>query len=209
MTDSARADRHEAVNELKRSLILDAARRVFEAEGLDGASMRAIAKAAGYTPGAIYFHFPNKEAIYAAVLRELLERLVAAVGRAVAATDTPASRLRVAALAFFDFFADDPRDLDFGFYLFKGGMRPRGLSRELDAELNGQLAASLAPIGAAVKELGFDDQTSRAIVADAFGHAAGLLLLKHTHRIRMFGCAARDLMERYIDGVLTRLRTTK
>ena len=35
------------------SHILVAAQRVFEAKGLDGANMRAIAKEAGYTPGAI------------------------------------------------------------------------------------------------------------------------------------------------------------
>jgi hypothetical protein len=42
-------------------------------------------------------------------------------------------------------------------------------------------------------------------VADAFGHAVGLLMLKHTHRIRMFGCAPRELMDQYVDGVLARL----
>lgn len=206
MTQTSRAGRHEAVNELKRSLILDAARRVFEAEGLEGASMRAIAKEAGYTPGAIYFHFPNKEAIYATVLREMLDRLVAGVEAAVAAARTPQARLRAAALAFFDFFADDPRDLDFGFYLFRGGMRPRGLSSELDAELNSRLAHSLAPIGEAVKELGLLDEPARAVTAAAFGHAAGLLLLKHTHRIRMFDCDPRALMERYIQEVLAQLQ---
>lgn len=206
MTQTSRAGRQEAVNELKRSLILDAARRVFEAEGLEGASMRAIAKEAGYTPGAIYFHFPNKEAIYATVLREMLDRLVAGVEAAVAAAHTPQARLRAAALAFFDFFADDPRDLDFGFYLFRGGMRPRGLSSELDAELNSRLAHSLAPIGEAVKELGLLDESARAVTAAAFGHAAGLLLLKHTHRIRMFDCDPRVLMERYVQEVLAQLQ---
>jgi AcrR family transcriptional regulator len=205
LSNLARAERQEAVSELKRSLIIEAARRVFEAEGLEGASMRAIAKEAGYTSGAIYFYFPGKEAIYGAVLRELLERLVATVGKAVIPSERPAGRLRAAALAFFDFFAANPRDLDFGFYLFKGGLRPRGLSKELDTEMNARLADSLAPIGAATKELGADEKTARAVVADAFGHAVGLLMLKHTHRIRMFGCAPRELMDQYVDGVLARI----
>jgi hypothetical protein len=38
--------------------------------------------------------------------------------------------LRAAALAFFRFYADNPRDLDLGFYLFRGGMKPAGLGRE-------------------------------------------------------------------------------
>jgi AcrR family transcriptional regulator len=91
---------------------------------LEDASIRDIAKEAGYTTGAIYFHFPSKEAIYAAVLRELIDRLIVSVRSAVVPTDPPAQRLRAATLAFFDFFSTDPRDLDFGFYLFKGGMHP-------------------------------------------------------------------------------------
>jgi AcrR family transcriptional regulator len=58
--------------ELKRGLILAAARKVFEAEGLDGASLRAIAAEAGYTPPALYFHFDSKEAIYARCCRSPL-----------------------------------------------------------------------------------------------------------------------------------------
>ncbi|MFA7429588.1 MAG: helix-turn-helix domain-containing protein, partial [Rhodospirillaceae bacterium] len=142
-----RATRQHAVKALKRELILDAARQVFEIEGLEGASIRAIAKQAGYTAGAIYFHFPSKEAIYGAVLDESLDRLNTAVSEAVsAAPDTPAGRLAAAALAFFDFYARNPRDLDLGFYLFRGGLQPRGLSNDLDAALNEKLAASLAPI---------------------------------------------------------------
>jgi AcrR family transcriptional regulator len=205
LSNSARTERHEAVNELKRSLIIQAARRVFEAEGLEGASLRVIAKEAGYTTGAIYFHFPSKEAIYAEVLRELLERLVKSVEQATAGARTPRDRLVAGALAWFDFFADDPRDLDFGFYLLKGGMRPRGLSKALDAELNGRLAASLAPISQAATELGHSKTEARALQADVFAHAAGLLLLKHTHRIRMFGADPRKLMQGYLSAVLGRL----
>src|SRR3712207_924110 len=67
MADSARSDRQQAVSDLKRALILRAARRVFETEGLEGASVRSIAREAGYTAGAIYFHFDSKEAVYGAL----------------------------------------------------------------------------------------------------------------------------------------------
>jgi hypothetical protein len=35
-------------------------------------------------------------------------------------------------------------------------------------------------------------------MADVFAHAAGLLLLAHTGRIRMFGASAPDLMQRFV-----------
>jgi AcrR family transcriptional regulator len=202
-----RQERAQAVNGLKRDLILEAAREVFEAEGLDGASLRAIAAAAGYTPAALYFHFPSKEAIYAEVLQSSLARLRAAVDRAVAPAAGPAARLRAAAMAFFGFYADNPRDLDLGFYLFRGGMKPHGLGRERDEALNAGLAAALKPIAAAAEALGAPREEANLLVVDAFAHAAGLLLLAHTGRIRMFGAAAPELMARYVDeriGLLER-----
>src|SRR6516164_11465535 len=98
MTRDQRAGRRNAVRDLKRGLILGAARKVFEAEGLDGASLRAIAAAAGYTPAALYFHFESKEAIYAEVLRESLGNLGQAVTRAVSRSKAPADQLRAAAM---------------------------------------------------------------------------------------------------------------
>ncbi len=218
MSDPVRAGRQEAVSELKRAMIVDAARRVFEKDGLEAASMRAIAREAGYTAGALYFHFQSKEAIYAVVLEISLDRLIRAVEEAVAraadapclgpgkdAGDQPARRLRAAGLAFFDFYAEHPRDFDLGFYLFRGGVRPQGLSAELDARLNRKLASSLAPVGDAASVLGADDTAARAASASVFGHAAGLLLLLHTGRIGMFGCDARALMDDYLQKLAAQL----
>src|SRR3981189_3360934 len=130
MAKEQRIGRQKAVSELKRSLIMDAARQVFETEGLDGASLRAIATAAGYTPAALYFHFESKEAIYAEVLRESLADLRNALARAIARAKTPADRLRAAAMAFFRYYADNPRDLDLGLYFFRGGMKPHCLRND-------------------------------------------------------------------------------
>jgi AcrR family transcriptional regulator len=186
--------RRQAATEAKRERILDAARQIFEADGLEAASLRGIAAAAGYTPAALYFHFDSKEALYAEVLAASVERLAEAIGTAASKTDEPGARLSAAALAFFDFYAENPRDLDLGFYLFRGGMRPKGVGRERDKALNAALAAALAPIGEAARALGADETTANLAVADLFAHATGLLLLAHTGRIRMFGASARELM---------------
>ncbi|HEX2134873.1 MAG TPA: helix-turn-helix domain-containing protein [Microvirga sp.] len=203
-----RAGRTQAVKELKRTLILDAARRIFEEEGLDGASLRAIAAEAGYTPAALYFHFDSKEAIYAEVLQDSLCSLGDAIGQAAARARTPAERLRAAALAFFRFYAENPRDLDLGFYLFRGGMKPKGLGRERDEQLNAALAAALRPIGEAAEALGASRDDANLLVVDAFAHAAGLLLLAHTGRMRVFGASAPELMARYVDDRIARLSGT-
>jgi AcrR family transcriptional regulator len=205
MSTERKLGRRKAVSELKRELILNAARAIFEAEGLEGASLRAIAAGAGYTPAALYFHFDSKEAIYAEVLRSSLSNLRQAVSRAVSRARAPADRLRAAAMAFFRYYADNPGDLDLGFYLFRGGMKPHGLGKERDEALNAALASALEPIADAAQVLGVRQEEARWLMADIFAHAAGLLLLAHTGRIRMFGASAPQLMERFVDAKVASL----
>lgn len=200
-----RESRRQAVTEHKRELILDAARQVFTEEGLEGASLRAIAVRAGYTPAALYFHFDSKEAIYAEVLKASLISLGSAVDRAVAQAKTSQQRLKAAAMSFFRFYAENPRDLDLGFYLFRGGMKPAGLGQERDERLNAALEAALQPIAEAAVELGASQQRANLLMVDCFAHAAGLLLLLHTGRIRMFDASAPDLMEAYVRDRISQL----
>jgi AcrR family transcriptional regulator len=89
-----RQQRQQTLTDARRALVLDAARAVFAEHGVEGASIRVIAKRAGYTAGAIYSYFDSKEAIYAALLRESLERLQQAVDAARASRASPTGRLR-------------------------------------------------------------------------------------------------------------------
>ncbi|MBV9249694.1 MAG: hypothetical protein JO227_10685 [Acetobacteraceae bacterium] len=123
----------------------------------------------------------------------------------MAKTHDPNGRLRAAASAFFRFYADNPRDLDLGFYLFRGGMKPAGLGRKRDEELNGALEAALHPIADAAEALGASKVEANLLMVDVFAHAAGLLLLLHTGRIRMFAASASALMEDYIHYRMARI----
>jgi AcrR family transcriptional regulator len=68
--------------------ILDAGEFLFQRQGFHGTSMRQLARFAGITPAAIYNHFPSKEEIFVALLRERLPHrtLALAVGEAEGAT---------------------------------------------------------------------------------------------------------------------------
>lgn len=202
MSEDARAGRLDAVAQAKRTLILEAALRVFARDGLRETSIRAIAKEAGYTPGAIYGYFPGKEHIYAAALHESLQRLGAATEAAAGRADDAVARYVAAGMAFFDFYDENPRDLDMGFYLFSGGMAPHGLSDEnTNRNLNAALLATLEPGRMAAEEL-FGAATATRMSAEAFAHTSGLLLLRHTHRLKLFRLDARELMQRYLDDQL-------
>ena len=73
----------------------------------------------------------------------------------------PADRLRAASMAFFRYYADNPCDLDLGFYLFRGGMKPHGLGKERDDALNAALDAALQPIADAAEALGARREEAR------------------------------------------------
>jgi AcrR family transcriptional regulator len=63
----------ERRREHTRELLLDAAEEIFATRGFDGASLDDIAATAGYTRGAIYKHFSNKEDLFLAVSKRLNE----------------------------------------------------------------------------------------------------------------------------------------
>ena len=197
--------RQAAVSTMKQSLILDAARQIFEEYGIEGASIRAIAKKAGYTPGAIYFHFASKEEIYAALLDQSLDILVARVTASVVWAKTPKDQMYLSGRAFFDFYAENPRDLDLGFYLFRGGMRPHGLGSARDQDLNEKLLWSLTPFRHALMEMGCKDETADAETAAFFAHTSGLLLLKHTGRMSLFATDAAPQINSYLTNLEHRM----
>ena len=60
---------------LKERLVL-AARDRFLAHGVDGASLREIAKAAGTTIGMVYYYFPTKDDLFVAVVEQVYARLL-------------------------------------------------------------------------------------------------------------------------------------
>lgn len=205
--------RETALNEARRALILDAARGAFLELGLDGASLREIAKRAGYTPGALYSHFGSREDIYAALMDESLLRLKHCVDVAAAPVAEPAGTdtrqavldgLRAAAMAFFAYYRDHPRDMDLGFYLFNGA-RPRGLTPELNQQLNDRLRAALQPIRQLLVRLGLCEKEALIETTALFAHVVGVLMLHNTGRIRLFEQDACDLLTRYLDQLSTRL----
>jgi len=211
---TSRAARESAINEARRTLILDAARSAFFELGLDGASLREIAKRAGYTPGALYSYFGSREALYAALLGESLARLRQCVVEAAGNGDSSAqpgeagALLHARAMAFFCFYRARPQDMDLGFYLFNG-TQPRGLTPELNQQLNDQLRAALLPIQEALLTLGLSADAAVIETTAIFAHAVGLLMLNNSGRIRLFRQDPQVLFGRFLDLLLARLGTEK
>jgi AcrR family transcriptional regulator len=89
--------------------ILDAATRVFSQKGYHGTLVDEIALEAETSKGGVYFHFPNKQAIFLALLDRLADLLRASVETAVAGQRDPIDRAEAALKVVLDTFASHRR----------------------------------------------------------------------------------------------------
>jgi AcrR family transcriptional regulator len=199
--------RRGALRDFKRAGILAAATDVFTKAGLEGATIRAIAQSAGYTAGAVYSYFPTKEAIYAAILAQSLSALREAVEIAAREAADDEAGVRATIRAFYDFYRARPQELELGFYLFQG-MKPRGLSRDVDRALNSKLIAVLMRIRAAIMRLGaLRPLAAHRETVAAMCHISGVLLMARTGRLKTLDSDADMLIEHYVAGLVTRLKS--
>jgi AcrR family transcriptional regulator len=77
-----------------RARICAAARRRFLEDGVDGASLRRIAKDAKTSIGMVYYYFKTKDDLFLAVVEESYAKLVAEWARDLSADTSPAEKLR-------------------------------------------------------------------------------------------------------------------
>lgn len=86
--------------------LLGAAATKFAEQGYHATTIRDLAAATMMTPGAIYFHVPNKQTLLLAVYEEGVQRIVDRVDRAVAGGETGWSRLAAAVEAHLEAILD-------------------------------------------------------------------------------------------------------
>ncbi len=199
------ASRRETNRKFRQDAVLQAAKAVFAETGLEGATMRAIAQAAGYTAGAVYSYYPTKEAIYAEILTHSLHELRGAIAAAMEGEDSDEARLRAAVRAVYRFYRARPQDLDLGLYVFQG-LRPRGLGPEFDHQLNSRLIVALQKIAGAIARVGHLTPLAahRETVA-AICHLFGVLVLARTGRLKILDSDPDILIDHYLDGLVARL----
>ena len=88
--------------EATRELLVDVARRNFTEHGYAATSIDDIIQQAGVARGALYHHFPGKEALFRAVYETVEGEVVARVMAAAAAAPSPWEAVRAGLSAFLD-----------------------------------------------------------------------------------------------------------
>lgn len=160
--------------------ILAAARRLFEREGLDGLSIRAVAKKVGITPMAIYRHYADKDALVDALTASALDVWAARVNKIKAAE--PLEWLRAVMNAFLELALEQPRTYEAAFEL--PARHARQFPDDFLAGRSPVVSLCLARVEEAKKRGLLDGTGSPEVIITLWALAQGLISL---HRANRFG----------------------
>ena len=110
MTMEGRRERTKAAN---RAAILDAARTVFAEQGYDAASVRDIVRRTDLASGTFYNYFPDKDAIFVALIEQTGEEARRRVRNARRSAGTASEFVEGGYRAFFEFIVEDTERFEF------------------------------------------------------------------------------------------------
>ena len=142
-----------------REQLVAAARAHLDTHGLEGLTLRQVARAVGVSHGAPLRHFSGLSSMLSAVTADAFDELVATVSRHVDVADGPLARLRGAGQGYVEFAVANPGPYELMF-------RPERLDRTDAAYLRASLAAfdQLATLTAAAQAAGWRTDTDSTVL---------------------------------------------
>jgi AcrR family transcriptional regulator len=108
-----------------RHEILAAARVLVEEQGEQAVTLRSVASQVGIAAPSIYAHFPDREAIFDALIDEAFGELTTMVAAAMDCQAEPVKRLRAACAAYLDFAMLRPNRYQLAFAARQTNVTPR------------------------------------------------------------------------------------
>lgn len=94
--------------EERRAVTVEAVIELAGSQNPSEITTAAIAKQMNLTQGALFRHFPNKEAIWQAVMEWVAERLLARIDRSIQDVESPLAALEAMFMTHIDFVAEHP-----------------------------------------------------------------------------------------------------
>jgi TetR/AcrR family transcriptional regulator len=101
-------DTAHAPDSQSRAAILDAAQRLFAAQGFPATTIKQIGAEAGVNSALLYYYFADKETLYRAVLHRIIGAFVGTGLRAFDASDSPVDAIRAVVTAQTEFMTARP-----------------------------------------------------------------------------------------------------
>lgn len=179
----------------RRNRIVDAARHLILKNGLKGTTMEAIAREARVAKPTLYAYFPDKDAVYGAIIATLTEVLRATFHSAITGPGDAASRIGNALSAKYQIIAD----------LLEGSPHAGELYSDEDRHVKTQLQALEKEMAETVitvlAEAGVRDPDAlgRLVQAGTFG-------IGRKYPLPEIGAAIRQLVERLVAPELDQAR---
>jgi AcrR family transcriptional regulator len=185
-----------------RESLLHSAAAVAAQRGIEGASLDAVAQAAGLTKGAVYANFDSKEELFLTMLDAHFDERLAEIDRILSTDADPDEQARQAAEGMMRVLAEDPERHRLFFEFALHAARNEGFREQLVARyraLRKRLAELLAE---RVERLGIDpvvpaDEVAAMAFAMANGVALERLLEPDVVPDAMFG----DLLTAFFRGL--------
>jgi AcrR family transcriptional regulator len=191
-----------------RDRLFAAARELYESEGVQALSLRAVGRHAGMSAMAIYRHFPDKDALIDALLHDGLSAWIAIV--LAIEEDDPVAWLRKLVDAYGAFALEQPHRFDAAFLL--PARHARTFSIEIPAGRSPAINAMLARIEQAQAEGRLVPGPPLKLALMIAAMAQGLVSMQ---RARRFGDEAtfredyRFAMSRLLDAFVTEPAATR
>jgi AcrR family transcriptional regulator len=196
------AKRKEAERQNRIDTILDAARKLFLANGYLGTSIRDIARESQLSTGAFYFYFTDKDEVYGIICEEAGQVIIDHLKKVQEEGADPIEKLRRMAWSYVDFYRDYPEQFEL-FALRGMPFANAGLSENVGRKLAALDYEIYQLVEDAVAEgikRGIIRQGDSTMMATEL--AAGILGLLFFHKRGHFDFDLHELLEDYMENIL-------
>lgn len=150
----------------KRDKLLDAARELFLRQGLRATRMEAIARAAGVAKPTLYAYFPDKDALFLAIVAQVLDDKARAFAAGLAGPGAVDARIGAALAAEFAVVSKAIGTSPHADEFFAAHRASAALVAEAEAKATAQLVAALTAAGVNTAE-----RLARLLLDACFGLA--------------------------------------
>ena len=201
-------ERREREKEERKKQILDAARSLLFAEGLQATSINKIAKSAELGVGTIYFYFKSKEEIFAALQQEGIELLYGEIRGVLKGTMSSEKRLRAIAGVYLDFSREKKDYIDIINYFLaspKVFFAP-GLKEQIDEQGNKVISVIVETINLGISHGEFKDVDARRFALMFWAALHGLVQFKKLKTTILAGEDYHELLVYSVDYLIDGLK---
>ena len=200
-TTLAKQTRIAETHAFKRQAILEAAREVVSAKGAEALTIRNVAAAAGYTPGAVYSYFANRDDLALELLGQDLGQLLRTLKTLSSTSEQNAHASTQALLAeIVESLQNSDAFAPHASALFD--IEKNTIDSQTGRMLTGRFIQILQVLSQSVKAVTRDGDNSEKDTLTFIAFAIGLSTLAKSGRLPLLGFTSESLIEHALDRIM-------